>query len=74
MKMVPSRNEDHAVLKYWCKKLGVSFEQLIAMWVDKVKQRKHIAWYDSLPDPNEIKYKPLTGTKIQSFYKNQRCT
>lgn len=71
MKMIPSNDEDHKIIKYWCAELDLTFSELIHMWVEKVRQRKHIQWYGSLPDAKEVKRKCLENKKIGMFYKNR---
>ena len=76
MKTMPANDIDHKVIKYWCKKLGVTFQEIFHMWVEKVISRKQIAFYDSLPDPRESIniVKPLENVKIETNYKINRCT
>lgn len=69
MKTIALSELNHTVLKQWCKHYGVSMDRLVNMWVDKVRQRKQVLFYDDLTKIKINYDKPLKNTKIQRFYK-----
>jgi hypothetical protein len=69
MKTIPVSENAHRIIKKWAKAKGLRFEQFFDSWIEHVASKKQQQFYDSLPDPRQIKVKSLENVKIRRFYK-----
>lgn len=61
----------HSVYKVWLKKMKLTSVQFMDNFEDKVKCRKQQVLYDSLPDPRQIRNKPLSKKKLHKNYRKR---
>lgn len=60
--------------RQWCKTKKMSSEKLMDKLMEQVAMRHQQSFYNSLPDPRQIKInKPLSSVHLRELYAGNRC-